>query len=137
LEVEAVRIAIADDQPGVTDLNYRALTDLGHEVFVACDGRQLVELCRRERPDLIITDWQMPQMDVLAAVRQVQQEGPVPAILVTADDVTRNDLTACVRLVLSKPILLSDLVEAVSVLVRKAPKSTPEPAVPRTEPGGP
>jgi CheY-like chemotaxis protein len=46
----------------------------GHEVFVAGGGRQLVELCRRVRPDLIITDLQMPQLDGLAALQQVGQE---------------------------------------------------------------
>ena len=131
-----MRIAVADDQPGVTDLYRRALTDLGHEVFVAGDGLQLVELCRRVRPDLIITDLEMPRLDGLAALQQVQQDKPIPAILVTAADFTRYDLPSWVRLVLSKPILVSELEEALRVFLPTTSEDTPMPVSPRTKPDG-
>ena len=134
---KAIRIALADDDSAMTDLFRKVLTKVGHEVFVAGDGDQLVELCRRVQPDLIITDLHMPQLDGLSAVQEVQRERPIPAILVTAADFTEQGVPACVRLVLRKPVRQSDLHEAVVVALRQTPEGTPKSAFPRTGPEGP
>ena len=58
---------------------------LGHVVVAVADtGRELVEKCREQRPDLVITDIQMPDMDGLDAVARSARDGPVPVILVSA-----------------------------------------------------
>ncbi len=82
---DSLRIVIADDEPDMRDYFRKSLPRLGHQVVgVAEDGRQLVEQCRALRPDLVITDIKMPDMDGIDAAIQIYRERPVPVILVSA-----------------------------------------------------
>ena len=59
-----LRIVVADDEPLMRDYFQRMLPWLGYEVVAAAaNGRELVELCRESKPDLIIADVRMPDMD--------------------------------------------------------------------------
>lgn len=81
----SMRIAVAEDEPDVRDYFRRILPQLGHEcVGVAADGQELVQLCRDQRPDLVITDLRMPGMDGDQAMKLVCAERPTPCIFVTA-----------------------------------------------------
>jgi response regulator NasT len=80
-----LRIAVADDEPDVRDYFRRILPRLGHQlVAVTQTGRELVEQCRAARPDLVITDIKMPDMDGIDAAAEICREEPVPVILVSA-----------------------------------------------------
>jgi CheY-like chemotaxis protein len=107
-----LRIAVADDEPDMRDYFRMILPRLGHEVVcVAGNGRDLVEGCRRTRPDLVITDVRMPELDGIDAAAAILAERPVPVILVTAYH--DNDLAARtagqVAAYLVKPIKQADL----------------------------
>src|SRR6266849_2356288 len=81
----SLRIAIADDEPDMRDYFQQVLPRLGHTVVgVAQNGRELVELCRTNSPDLVITDIKMPELDGIDAAVQIYQDRPVPVILVSA-----------------------------------------------------
>jgi response regulator NasT len=81
----ALRIAVADDEPDMREYFQKSLARLGHSVVVAAqNGRELVERCRALRPDLVITDIKMPDMDGIDAAVQIYRERPVPVILVSA-----------------------------------------------------
>jgi response regulator NasT len=81
----ALRIAVADDEQDVRDYYQRVLPRLGHQlVATARTGRDLVEQCRALRPDLIITDIKMPDMDGIDAAEEISREAPIPVILVSA-----------------------------------------------------
>ena len=83
--IRALRIAVADDEPDVRDYFRRILPRLGHQVVaVAQTGRELVEQCRATRPDLVITDIKMPDMDGIEAAVAIGRDGPVPIILLSA-----------------------------------------------------
>jgi response regulator NasT len=82
---QPLRIAVADDEPDMQKYFQKCLPRLGHQVVaVAQNGRELVERCRAVRPDLVITDIKMPDMDGIEAATQIYQERPVPLILVSA-----------------------------------------------------
>jgi response regulator NasT len=68
---QPLQIAVADDEPDMRDYFRKILPHLGHAVVaVAENGRELVEQCKALRPDLVITDIKMPDMDGIdAAVR--------------------------------------------------------------------
>ena len=81
----ALRIVVADDEPDVRDYFQRILPRLGHEVVAAAaNGRELVELCHEKKPDLIIADVRMPDMDGDVAVEQICRDAPTPFILISA-----------------------------------------------------
>jgi response regulator NasT len=81
----SLRIAIADDEPDVQEYYRTILPLLGHVVVVLADtGRELVDRCRQQRPDLVITDIKMPDMDGIEAAAILYRERPVPVILVSA-----------------------------------------------------
>jgi two-component system, response regulator PdtaR len=82
---QSLRVVVADDEPDMRDYFQKALPRLGYQVVGAAqDGRELVELCRALRPDLVITDIKMPDLDGIDAAVQVYRERPVPVVLVSA-----------------------------------------------------
>ena len=113
----ALRIAVADDEPDVRDYFQRILPHLGHEVVaVATNGRELVELCREKKPDLIIADVRMPDMDGDEAIREICRDVPTPFILVSAySKPTRlsDGYGSVSRAYLTKPMKRSDLEVAI------------------------
>jgi response regulator NasT len=116
-----LRVAVADDERDTLEFFQEALPRLGHEVVAtAMTGKELVEKAKATRPDLIITDIMMPELDGIQAVEQVERERPVPAILVSA----HNDAELIVRAgtdhimaYLLKPVREADLNTAIYLAV--------------------
>jgi len=81
----SLRIVVADDEPDMREYFQKLLPRLGHQVVGSAEnGRALIELCRAQQPDLVITDIKMPDMDGIDAAVQIYRERPVPVILVSA-----------------------------------------------------
>lgn len=80
-----LRILIADDEP-IIRLDLRELlTSLGYDVVgEAADGRTAVELARKLKPDLIILDIKMPEIDGIYAAEILYRERLAPVVLLTA-----------------------------------------------------
>jgi len=79
------RIVIADDEPLVRMDLQEMLDNLGHEVVgQAGDGRTAMELARELRPDLVILDIKMPELDGVSAARALTEERIAPVLLLTA-----------------------------------------------------
>jgi two-component system, response regulator PdtaR len=118
-----LRIAIADDERDVREYLQEALPRLGHEVVaVAETGRQLTEQARSSRPDLIITDIKMPDMDGIAMSIEVNKEKQTPVILVSA----HHDAELLTRLgadhimgYLIKPVSEPDLKTAIALAMTR------------------
>ena len=120
---QSYRIAVADDEADMREYFATILPRLGHKVVaVAENGRQLVEMCRRERPDLVITDIKMPDMDGIAAASQIYQEQPLPVILVSAyhhAELVERAEADHVMAYLVKPIKQADLGPAIAIATRR------------------
>ncbi len=117
--MSALRISVADDEPDMREYYQRMLKHLGHDV-VSCsaNGRELVDECLRQLPDLVITDLRMPEMDGLSAAQQIGEQYLVPAILVSAyhlPEMIQCANAACVQAFLTKPIKLADLAPAIDL----------------------
>ena len=118
-----LRIVVADDEPDMRDYFRKILPRLGHQVLAAAEtGRDLVELCRKAEPDLVITDIKMPDMDGIEASAEVNRDPgrQVPVILVSA----HHDAELIVRAgadhimaYLVKPIKEADLASAIHLAV--------------------
>lgn len=89
------KIAIVDDHPHVRQLIRRILQAQGeYELSEAADGKSALSLIKDQKPDLIILDLMMPEMDgfsVLDALRQDPNTASIPVIVVTAQELTNKE----------------------------------------------
>jgi response regulator NasT len=86
-------------------------------------GRELVQHCQEDRPDLIITDIRMPDMDGIDAVSALGREEPIPAILVSAyhdAELYERARGGQVLAYLVKPIKQADLEAAIAIAMQRA-----------------
>ncbi len=112
-----LKIAVADDERDTREFFQEYLSHLGHDVRAAEDGRQLVQMCRAFRPDLIVADYAMPGLDGLAAAAEVNRDRPVPVILISGRHDAEQLARSVGRLVvqfLVKPVQEAELREAVA-----------------------
>jgi len=119
----SLRIIVADDERDMREFLEDALNRQGHLVVAAVEnGRKLVEECRARKPDLIITDIKMPDMDGLEAANLIYAETPVPVIVVSAHHdrqfIERAD-QGHVLSYLVKPIKESNLLPAITLAMHR------------------
>jgi two-component system, response regulator PdtaR len=119
----SLRIAVADDELDMRDYFEKILPLLGHQVIaIAKDGRELVEMCAASRPDLVITDIKMPDMDGIEAAARIYKNAPVPVILVSAhhdSEFIRRAEGDYILAYLVKPIKQADLDPAIGIAMRR------------------
>lgn len=120
---QSLRIVIADDEPDIRDYFQQVLPRLGHTVVaVAKNGRELVDLCRTAKPDLVITDIKMPEMDGIDAAIQIYQERPTPVVLVSAFNdavLIERAETGHIMGYLVKPVKQADLAPTIAISVHR------------------
>jgi response regulator NasT len=118
-QVRPLRVLAASGDPAVRGLYESALPGLGHQVSVAAKGRQLVEQCRLLRPDLVITEVGLAELDGIAVAEEVCRHQPTPIILVLeeqqAESVQRALANQCVLTCLFKPVKEADLGAAIAM----------------------
>ena len=78
------QILIVDDEPKITRLVSDYLEKAGFSVIVARDGREALMRARTERPDLVVLDLGLPEMDGLDVTRALRRDSGVPIIMLTA-----------------------------------------------------
>jgi len=81
------KILVADDEVHILHVVSLKLRNGGYQVITAQDGREALELAQVEKPDLIITDYQMPFLSGLELCRQLKQipaTAQIPVIMLTA-----------------------------------------------------
>jgi CheY-like chemotaxis protein len=81
------KILVVDDEPAIRNLLIEVLEDEGHVVVAAPNGRTALDLAARERPDLVLTDVMMPEIDGLEMLRRLQaapELAGVPVVLMSA-----------------------------------------------------
>ncbi|HTK74342.1 MAG TPA: response regulator [Gemmataceae bacterium] len=117
-----LRVAVADSEQFMLDYYRDLLPRLGHEVIEAAHGRQLLELCRTEKPDLVITDVKLVDMDGLEATNEINREREVPVILVSDHHDGETQARAVqdhVMAYLAKPVKEGDLTAAISLAMAR------------------
>lgn len=127
-------ILVVDDEPRVARLARDYLEKNGYRVIVAADGQSALALARREKPDLIILDLMLPQMDGREVCRILRRESDVPIIMLTAlyeeiDQVTGLEIGADDYI--TKPFSGRALVARVGALLRRTRGEVKTPGVVR------
>lgn len=113
-----------DDEPTLSDLLSMALRYEGWEVRAAADGMSAVRHARDFRPDAIVLDVMLPDVDGFEVLRRVRADTPeVPVLFLTARDAVEDrvaGLTAGGDDYVTKPFSLEELVARLRGLLRRA-----------------
>jgi len=119
------RILVVEDNMDTYELVHFILEKNGFETFLASNGRDGVNAAFKQRPDLIIMDMSMPEMDGWTAtnlIKKEEQTKTIPVIAVTAHalpgDRQRAMDAGCDEYI-TKPMNLDELVETVKYWVNK------------------
>src|SRR5487761_2015087 len=114
------RILIVDDSPSQLIGLKRMVEKLGHQVVTAEDGSAGVEAARREKPDLILMDVVMPNLNGFQATRTISKDpgtAHIPIILVTTKDQETDKvwgLRQGAKAYVTKPIKEEELIKALN-----------------------
>jgi DNA-binding response OmpR family regulator len=117
------RILVVDDEPAVTDLLTYNLRKAHYDVLTAADGRTALRLAGESKPDLILLDLMIPEVDGLDVCRELRRTSPVPIIMITArgeevDRVVGLELGADDYV--CKPFSVRELMARIKAVLRRA-----------------
>lgn len=121
--MERIRIVIAEDESIVRMDLREMLTNLDYLVVgEAADGRSAVNLARELKPDLVIMDIKMPDMNGIEAAKILTEERLAPVVLLTAfsqKDLVEQARAAGVVAYIVKPFRESDLAPAIEIALAR------------------
>ncbi|ABB14356.1 response regulator transcription factor [Carboxydothermus hydrogenoformans] len=80
----ARKILIVDDEPKIVTMVKSYLLKEGYEVITAFNGREALNSFYKEKPDLIVLDWMMPEMSGIEVLREIRKKSQIPIIMLTA-----------------------------------------------------
>ena len=116
-----MKILVVDDSGGMRDLVRRVVSNSGsgdHEFIEAANGVEALKKVLTEQPNLVISDWYMPEMSGLALLRAIRANGSeVHFGVVTADSSTEIEKTAAnagADFVIRKPFTADKFIEVLS-----------------------
>ncbi|MGW5020006.1 MULTISPECIES: response regulator transcription factor [Streptomyces] len=119
-----VRVLVVDDEPALADLLAMALRYEGWEVRTAGDGAGAVRCAGRWRPDAVVLDVMLPDVDGLGVLARLRRESPgLPVLFLTARDAVEDrvaGLTAGGDDYVTKPFSLEEVVARLRGLLRRA-----------------
>ncbi len=100
------KVLLVDDEPEALEVYARILEAQSPEyrILRARDGREALAIIRRERPDLVLLDLMMPELDgfgVLEAMREEEASRNIPVIVLTGQNLTQEDIARLNRSVAS------------------------------------
>ncbi|MEP6782330.1 MAG: ATP-binding protein, partial [Acidobacteriota bacterium] len=116
------RILVVDDEANIRELLTQEFTEAGYDVVTAPNGRDAVAEVRRQRPDLIVLDVMMPEMngfDVAAVLRNDPQTLDIPIIILSIVQDRERGFRLGVDRYLTKPINTDVLFREVGALLEQ------------------
>jgi two-component system alkaline phosphatase synthesis response regulator PhoP len=113
------KVLVVDDEIHIVQVVAIKLRNNGFEVTTAENGAQALDMAKEYQPDLVITDFQMPQMtglELIEHLRQHSDTSEIPVIMLTArgfaiDDSRRDELN--IAMCLSKPFSPREVLDCV------------------------
>src|SRR5919205_2137686 len=116
-------ILVVDDEPKITQLVRDYLERAGFSVLVAYDGKKALSLAKTEKPDMVILDLGLPQLDGLDFTREFRKTSNAPIIMLTAR-AEESDKLIGLELgaddYMTKPFSPKELVARVRTVLRRA-----------------
>ena len=124
------KILIVEDEPHISDGLKLNLTLLGHDAHVADTGTKGLEMWKTLRPDLIILDLMLPEIDGVEVLKRIRAEDErVPILILSAKDQSQDKIRCFTKGVddyLTKPFNLDEFLLRVKRLLERATWNTPK-----------
>jgi len=119
-----VRVVVVDDESSLSDLLGMALRYEGWDVRTAADGHSALSIIREFRPDVVVLDVMLPDIDGLQVLKRMRADGrDIPVLFLTAKDALDDriaGLTAGGDDYVTKPFSLEELVARLRGLIRRS-----------------
>ena len=124
-------VMVVDDEPKIVQLARDYLEHAGFSVVVAHDGRAALAAARREKPDLVVLDLGLPELDGLDVARTLRAESNVPIVMLTGRSEESDKLVGLeigADDYVTKPFSPKELVARVRAVLRRTerPRSDAE-----------
>jgi two-component system, OmpR family, response regulator len=117
------RLLVVEDEPNIRELLSTSLRFAGFEVHTAADGATALKLAEVERPDLLVLDVMLPDMDGFAVTRRLRDQGRrMPVVFLTARDATEDKVTGLTvggDDYVTKPFSLEEVVARIRAVLRR------------------
>jgi two-component system KDP operon response regulator KdpE len=124
--MEQRSILIVDDDPGLRELIRINLEHEGYKVLQASNGVECLEAVREQRPELVLLDVMMPEMDGLEACERLRQFSSVPVLMLTAKVQSKDIVTGLDKGAddyITKPFNIDELTARIRALLRRVPSA--------------
>jgi CheY-like chemotaxis protein len=125
--METKTILVADDESHILHVVSLKLRNAGYKVITARDGLEALQLAQQEKPDLLITDYHMPELsglELCQRLKQDEQTRGIPTVMLTARgyhlDAADTEKSGILRM-LSKPFSPRNLLSTVNEILEQAP----------------
>ena len=117
------KLLVVEDEPNIRELLATSLRFAGFEVHTAGDGATALKLAEAERPDLLVLDVMLPDMDGFAVTRRLRDQGrQLPVVFLTARDSTDDKITGLTvggDDYVTKPFSLDEVVARIRAVLRR------------------
>src|SRR5215468_3514780 len=127
-----MKILVVDDEAAIRDVLGRKLRRDGFNVSLAANGIEGLKMFHSERPDLVVLDIVMPEMNGLTVCQRIREVAETPIMMLYANAITEEDivegLNAGADEYLVKPIRLNEFVARIQALLRRAQATSSAPS---------
>ncbi|GCD98713.1 response regulator transcription factor [Embleya hyalina] len=117
------RLLVVDDEPNIRELLSASLRFAGFEVDSAADGADALAAVARCRPNLVVLDVMLPDLDGFEVVRRLRADGTrLPVLFLTAKDTTKDKITGLTLGgddYVTKPFSLEELIARIHAVLRR------------------
>ena len=117
------KVLVVDDEESILDFITMALEHEGYQVVTATTGTQALERFQQERPQLVVLDWMLPDLDGLQVCQRLRQSSNVPVLMLTAkgewEDRVKG-LDAGADDYLTKPFKYQELLARLRAILRRS-----------------
>ena len=122
-----LKVLVVEDETPVARLIELELSYEGYQVEIASSGKEALEKVEKFKPDLIILDWILPEMDGLEITRRIRSEGnDVPVIVLTGKDGLSDkvvSLDSGADDYITKPFATEELLARIRAVIRRKPQA--------------
>jgi two-component system KDP operon response regulator KdpE len=124
------RVLVVDDERAIRRYLHAALNAHGYIIYEAVNGQEVLSMAATERPDLIILDLGLPDIDGVEITRQIREWSQIPIIILSVREQEKDKVAALdagADDYLTKPFSTGELMARIRVALRRSTQTSPEP----------